>query len=139
MPKKPETRLYENLREHLSNCLFTRIESWVNQGLPDCLLAFQNGPIVPVELKVVLRGKKVGIRAHQASFHMRYAANGNPTFIIVQYHPPARTREPIELRLYRGSQAVDLLEKGIDTEPLERWPIMAVPWRILGMRLDGGC
>jgi hypothetical protein len=138
MPKKPESLLYERLRENLSNCLLTRIESWVNQGIPDALLAFRNGAFVPVELKVVTRGRKVPMRPHQVSFHMRHAANGNDTFVLVEYRPPRDSKKEPRLMLYRGDQAADLMLHGLDVAPLAEWHGDAVMWRMLAMHLDGG-
>jgi hypothetical protein len=138
MPKKPESLLYERLKENLSNCLITRIESWVSLGIPDTLLAFRNGAFVPVELKVVTRGRKVEIRPHQVAFHVRHAENGNDTFILVEYRPAAKSKEQPRLLLYRGAQVLELVQRGIDTEPLAEWHGDAVMWRMLAMRLDGG-
>ena len=110
----------------------------MNLGIPDCIIAFRHGQFVPVETKVVQRGQQVKLRAHQVAFHMRHAANGNRTYIIVQYHPPGSAKLPVELLLYRGGQAMELFERGLDLEPHARWPLAVVPWGILGMMLDGG-
>ena len=61
MPAKPESSLYSRVRENLPNCFITRIESRVNLGIPDCLVAFPHGEFVMLELKVVKRGRKIDL------------------------------------------------------------------------------
>ena len=74
MPSKPESGLYQRLKENLPACHITRIESRVNLGIPDCLVAFKvPGEFVMVELKVVRRGRKVALSPHQVSFHAKHA------------------------------------------------------------------
>lgn len=115
----------------------TRIESRVNLGIPDLLLAFKNpSKFVMLEVKVVKRGRKVAISPHQVSFHMAHAEMGCPTFIFVQYHPPGTISvAKAEYLLYRGSQAADLLRDGVDLEPLDSWPAAAPMWNMLRLRL----
>lgn len=137
MAKKPESVLFQRLKENLSGCHFTRLESRVGLGVPDCLIAFKGpGVFVMLELKVVQRGKKVNMSAHQVAFHVKHADLGCPTFILVQYHPPGTAHAQFsELRLYRGSQAIELATCGIDTTPIGLWPYKAVQWEMLRMYL----
>jgi hypothetical protein len=128
MPAKPETKLYQRLKENFPNCLITRIESRVNLGIPDCFIALGiSGEFVPVELKVVKHGRKVRLSPHQISFHHRHAEKGFRTFILVG-----------ELLLYGGEQVMELAKGGIDTEPLAAWPYGAVPWELVGLALAEG-
>jgi hypothetical protein len=115
----------------------TRIESRVNLGIPDVLIAFKNpSKFVMLELKVVKRGRQVALSPHQVSFHMAHADLKCPTFILVQYHPPGTTSlRAAEFMLYRGSQAADLLRDGIDLEPMESWPASGPIWNMLRLRL----
>ena len=136
MPAKPETNLYNRLKENLSDCLITRIESRVNLGIPDCFLAFRNGEFIPLELKVVKHGRKVRLSPHQVAYHLRHAQNGNRTFILVEYKPPRTIKEEPRLMLFRGSQALELLQSGIDTTPVASWHTQAVMWRMLAMELE---
>lgn len=136
MPAKPETNLYNRLKENLSNCLFTRIESRVNLGIPDCFLAFRNGEFVPVELKVVKHGRKVRLSPHQVAYHLRHAQNGNRTFILVEYRPPRSLKQDPKILLFRGAQAMELLQSGVDTTPVASWHPGAVMWGMLGMELE---
>lgn len=133
MTAKPESKLYQRLKENLSGCHITRIESRVGLGIPDCLVAFRNpGVFVLLELKVVKKGKKVALSPHQIAFHAKHADLDCPTFILVQYHPPGTTHiHKTELLLYRGDQAIELAQRGVDTEPIAGWPWSGVPWGVL--------
>jgi hypothetical protein len=138
MALKPEANLYKRLKENLPNCHFTRIESRVNLGIPDCLLAFPHGEFVMVELKVVKRGRKVALSPHQVSFHVKHADLRCPTFVLVQYHPPGTAHaSKSELLLYAGEQAIDLVTLGIDTPAMARWPWTGVSWAELRNHLVG--
>lgn len=139
MPVKPEANLYKRLKENLPNCHFTRIESRVNLGIPDCLLAFPHGEFMMVELKVVRRGRKVNLSPHQVAFHVKHADLRCPTYILVQYFPPGTAHaHKSELLLYCGEQAIDLVNLGIDTPALARWPWTGVSWADLRAALLDG-
>jgi hypothetical protein len=129
MAAKPEANLYKRLKENLPSSHITRIESRVNLGIPDCLVAFPHGEFVMVELKVVKRGRKVALSPHQVAFHIKHADLRCPTYILVQYHPPGTTHaHKSDLLLYCGEQAIDLVNLGIDTPALARWPWTGVSW-----------
>jgi len=82
-----------------------------------------------VELKVVKRGRKINLSPHQYSFHLKHADLRCPTFILVQYFPPHYLiSKKADLFLYRGAQAKDLFEHGLDVEPIASWPFEAVDW-----------
>jgi hypothetical protein len=136
MPAKPESSLYARVRENLPDCYITRIESRVNLGIPDCLVAFPHGEFVMLELKVVKRGRKILLSPHQVAFHMKHADLRCPTFILVQYQPPgtAHTKKS-ELLLYRGGQALAMIKLGIDEPPLAKWPYGGLMWAALRQHL----
>lgn len=139
---KPESALYQRIRENLPGVFITRLESRVGLGIPDCLIAFGPRPVgkfVMVELKVVSKGKKVNLSPHQIAFHLKHASMECPTYILVEYHPPAtRSVKKAELLLYGGHQAEALLMAGVEAPPLERWNMAAVPWATVAHRLSGG-
>lgn len=133
MPAKPESRLYQRLRDNLSgsDCHITRIESRVGLGIPDCLIAFKrSGEFVMLELKVVSRGLKVALSPHQVAFHLKHSDMRCPTFILVLYSPTGKRKEA-ELLLYRGDQVMDVHKLGVQAAPLARWPWLAVPWQMV--------
>jgi hypothetical protein len=128
------------MRENLPDCHITRIESRVNLGIPDCLVALKGqGLFVMIELKVVKRGRKINLSPHQVAFHAKHADLGAPTFILVQYHPPGTTSAlKAELLLYHGRQVIDMHHLGIDAAPIERWQLSHVLWHMLRHRLTEG-
>jgi len=138
----PEKAFYQRLRENLPGAFLTRLESRVGLGIPDCLVALgprPEGRFVMVELKVVTRGKKVALSPHQVAFHLKHASLNCPTFILVEYRPPGtRSVKKAELLLYGGNQAEAVLMHGVETTPLERWNMAAVPWAEVGRALSGG-
>ena len=139
MPAKPESSLYNRLRGNLPSCRLTRIESRVNLGIPDVLLAFPHGEFVMLELKVVKRGRKVNLSPHQVAFHAVHADMRCPTFILVQYWPAGATRTAqSELLLYHGSQAIELAELGVTLAPVARYPWTGVMWNMLRQELVSG-
>ena len=139
MPAKPESALYRRVKENIPNCHFTRIESRVNLGIPDCLIAFPHGEFVMVELKVVKRGKKVNLSPHQVAFHLKHSDLRCPTYILVQYQPAkARTVAGAELLLYGGDQVLELHKLGVELEPIARWPWLGVPWNMVRQALLTG-
>jgi hypothetical protein len=84
-----------------------------------------------VELKVVKRGKKVALSPHQVAFHLKHASLGCPTYILVQYHPAGTTSAlKADLLLYDGSQAEDLLLRGVECIPSAKWPLSHVQWHM---------
>jgi hypothetical protein len=136
MALKPESIFYKRLKENVPDCHFTRIESRVNLGIPDCLLAFPHGLFVMAELKVVKRGRKIALSPHQVAFHIKHADLRCPTYILVQYFPPGVIHaSKSELLLYCGEQALDVARLGIDTPALARWPWTAISWSTLRAHL----
>ena len=101
----------------------------MNLGIPDVLLAFPHGLFVMVELKVVKRGRKVALSPHQVAFHIKHADLRCPTYILVQHQPTGTAHaKKSELLLFCGEQAIDLVNLGIDTPALARWPWTAISW-----------
>jgi hypothetical protein len=89
-----------------------------------------------VELKVVKRGRKIALSPHQVAFHVKHADLRCPTYILVQYFPPGTTHaHKSDLLLFCGEQAIDLVNLGIDTPALARWPWTGVSWAELRKNL----
>ena len=137
MPAKPETKLYQRLKENLSNCLITRIESRVGLGIPDCIIALRrSGTYAPVELKVVTHGRRVRLSPHQIAFHARHAEIGCATFVLVLFVPfrKVASKEGV-LKLYGGDQIFELAKSGVDTTPIASWHYGTMPWSMLEIEL----
>lgn len=99
----------------MKKTILTRVESWVNLGIPDCIVALDNRLFL-VELKVVKKGNKVAIRPHQVAFHTMHGLY--PCFILVEVGA-GRAKE---LKLYHARQVIDLAENGVKLTPAGVFP-----------------
>ena len=88
----------------------TRVESWVNLGIPDCICALGDRFHL-VELKVSSPKGKVNISPHQVAFHS--AHKGFPTWVFVQHDKGRKAR----LFVYPGWQAYALAQYEILLPP----------------------
>lgn len=59
----------------------TRVESWVNLGIPDCILALPGG-FALAELKIGSPTGRVKLSPHQISFHEAHRAHA--CFVLVE-------------------------------------------------------
>ena len=121
----PEARFSARVKEGLVNCSVERIENRVNLGIPDMLVGIGDC-FVMLELKVVAKGLKVGLRPHQIAFMTRHAAKGRPCFVLLL--DIGNTLRPSTIRLYHGRDVMQLAAEGIKLEPLRCWPSRGMPW-----------
>lgn len=124
----PEARFSARVKAGLVNCDIERVENRVNLGVPDMMIGVGDR-FVLVELKVVSKGLKVGLRPHQIAFMTRHAAKGRPCFVLVL--DMGNTLRPSTIRLYHGSDAMALATEGIKLDPLRCWPSRGMPWKEL--------
>ena len=120
---KPETKLYNRIKDNLDNCYITKLENRGGAlGVPDLLIGF-NSPckFIMVELKAVKTGYKVKLSPHQVSFQVRHIKL--PVFTIVE------TKD--NLLVYSAKQAVSLVEQGIKCEPLFVCDLEDIQWHML--------
>ena len=80
-----------------------------------------SGNFFTVELKVS-RGNRVTLSPHQISFHFKHNLN---TFILVGCAP-----DKGKVRLYPGSQILELVTSGLRLEPL------AQGWELVRLKLE---
>ena len=121
----PEARFSARVKAGLVNCSIERIENRVNLGIPDMLVGIGDC-FVMLELKVVAKGLKVGLRPHQIAFMTRHAAKGRPCFILVL--DSGNTLRPATIRLYHGRDAMQLAAEGLRLIPIQSWPSRGMPW-----------
>ena len=133
MALPPEARFSKRVREGLSACDVERIENRVNLGLPDMLIGVADR-FVCVELKAVTRGLKVGLRPHQVAFMVRHSAAGRPCFVLVLQE--GTSAKPSLIHLYRGRDAIALLEQGLRLPAAKVWPARGMPWEDLAQVLS---
>jgi hypothetical protein len=77
------------MKKGMTKTRITRVESWVNLGIPDCILSI-NKQFALMELKVASKSGRVKLSAHQVAFHEAHAEY--PCFILASFGEP-RKRE----------------------------------------------
>ena len=83
----------------------TRLESWAIPGVPDVILCSESGVFSFLELKVTKgRAGKLSLSPHQCAWLSRHASG--PVFVVVR-------DSSLDIRVYSGSNAVDLLMDGL--------------------------
>jgi len=94
------------MKKGMTKAKITRVESWVNLGIPDCIVAL-GGEFHMVELKVAQPNGKVKISPHQIAFHSGH--KGYRTWIFVQYEKGRKAK----LFVYEGWHGYALAKEGI--------------------------
>ena len=95
----------------MTNAKITRVESWVNLGIPDCIVALY-GRIHLIELKVAQDNGKVKISPHQIAFHS--AHKDCPVWLFVQHEKGRRAR----LFIYPAWQSYEVAKVGVLLRPM---------------------
>jgi len=103
---KPEKKLYQNLKKNTPLIQHTRIETYINLGVPDCLSYNDLCGFFMIELKVSSTNK-VRFSPHQILFHTQKSKRN---FLLIHHTPPA---VPSSIKLY-GSKSIQDLIRGID-------------------------
>ena len=106
---KPEAKLYSELKKKVRNISWNRLENRSLLGTPDLLGYTSYGHFFTLELKVT-SGNKIRFSPHQIAFHVKHSKN---TFILVACTPDRGL-----VRLYPGSQILELVNSGLKLEPL---------------------
>lgn len=103
---KPETKLYQKFKKNTPSILWTRLESYINFGVPD-LLGYNNlCGFFMVELKFT-QSNKVKFSPHQILFH---TTRNERNFILVEQ---ALRASQSTLKLFSSSE-INNLVIGID-------------------------
>ena len=141
---KTERDLWKLLKKSSAGILFDRIENWALPGIPDLLGYNQNKIFFTLELKVI-KGNKIRFSPHQVSWHLRHGPgafilvarpvnrgkNTTVNIVNVQQRPKwvdvggLRAGGPTHFFLYESRQIMDLVERGLKTEP-----------KVGGLRID---
>ena len=134
---KTERDLWKLLKKSSSGILFDRIENWAVPGVPDLLGYNQNKTFFTLELKLT-KANKVRFSPHQVSWHLRHGPGAlilvariagrdkNATVNIVKMQQRSKWVNPGGLRaggpthffLYESRQIMDLVARGLKTEPI---------------------
>lgn len=103
---KPETKLYQKFKKNTPSILWTRLESYINFGVPD-LLGYNNlCGFFMVELKFT-QSNKIKFSPHQILFH---TTRNERNFILVEQ---ALRASQSTLKLFSSSEINNLII-GID-------------------------
>ena len=116
---KPEQKLYQKLKKNTPNILWSRLETWVNLGIPD-LIGYHNlSGFFMVELKIQT-GNKIRFSPHQILYH---TMRTNRNFIVVEQ---ARKGGSRPIKLY-GSKSIE----GLILDPREVKPLAVNDWALI--------
>ena len=99
----PERKLYQDLRKHLPQISWTRLENLSGLGTPDLLGYNTSGHFFTVELKVT-KGNKIKFSPHQIAFHVKHPHN---TFICIEHLGSGA------VKLFEGSRILELEACGL--------------------------
>jgi Holliday junction resolvase len=105
MSAKPESRLWNALRDGLTDIHWTRIESWASPGVPDVNGCAEFGEFW-IELKVI-KNNRIKLSPHQIAWHTLRTRHGGRSYIL------AREAARTPLILFSGQQAKELHDKKI--------------------------
>jgi len=121
---KPEVKLYNDLKRKVTKVSWNRLENRSLLGTPDLLGYTTYEHFFTLELKVT-KGYQIRFSPHQIAFHVKHKKN---TFILV-----ACTPERGLVRLYPGSQILELVTSGLKLEPLSQgWDACRLKLESLG-------
>ena len=122
---KPEKKLYQNLKKNTPLIQHTRIETYINLGVPDCLSYNDLCGFFMIELKVS-KSNKVRFSPHQILFHTQKSKRN---FLLINHTPP---RLPSSIKLYESKSIEGLL---LDHREVK--PIAVNDWLLIQNKLIG--
>jgi len=108
---KPEKKLYQNLKKNTPLIQHTRLETFLNLGVPDCLSYNDLCGFFMIELKVS-KSNKVRFSPHQILFHTQKSKRN---FLLIHHAPPA---VPSSIKLYESKSIEGLLLDHREVKPL---------------------
>ena len=113
MTVKTETNFWKNLKKYLDagNYIYSRLESYVTPGFPDCLIYHKDTGFFTVELKVANSSNKVVLSPFQIAWNMRHATAGAPSYILVKLPVTG------EVKLFHGCKSKDLGQNNVFQVP----------------------
>ena len=108
---KPERKLYQKFKKNTPLIQHTRIETYINHGVPDCLCYSDNCGFFMVELKYTTK-KKVKFSPHQILWATQKQQRN---FLLLEHAPP---RLPSTIKLYESKSIEGLLLDHREVKPL---------------------
>ena len=117
---KPESKLWQLMKDNMPDIFFTRFENWATPGVPD-VLGITDGIPFWVELKVIT-SNKINLRPHQIMWHYKYSLRGGRSFIMAQTLPQRL------LYIFPGAIVHSIVAHGALAEP--HWSFPQRPWPV---------
>ena len=126
---KTERDIWKLLKKSSAGILFDRIENWAVPGVPDLLGYNQTKTFFTLELKLT-KANKVRFSPHQVAWHLRHGPGAfilaarsvnrdkNTTVAKMQHVGGLRAGGPTHFFLYESRQIMDLVARGLKTEPI---------------------
>ena len=126
---KTERDLWQLLKKSSAGILFDRIENWAVPGVPDLLGYNKNKTFFTLELKLT-KANKIKLSPHQVSWHLRHGPGAfilvarpagrdkNATVAKMQHVGGLRAGGPTHFFLYKSCQIMDLVSRGLKTDPI---------------------
>ena len=108
---KPEKKLYQKFKKNTPLIQHTRIETYINHGVPDCLCYNDLCGFFMVELKYT-NTNKVRFSPHQILWAKQKL---NRNFLLLEHAPP---RVPSLIKLYESKSIEGLLLDHREVKPL---------------------
>ena len=121
---KPEKKLYQNLKKNTPLIQHTRLETYINLGVPDCLSYNNLCGFFMIELKYTTTNK-VRFSPHQVLFHTQKSKRN---FLLIHHAPP---RLPSSIKLYESKSIEGLLDHR------EVKPLAVNDWALIQNKLIG--
>ena len=108
---KPEKKLYQKFKKNTPLIQHTRLETYINFGVPDCLCYNDLCGFFMVELKIQT-GNKIKFSPHQILFH---TTRNYRNFILVEQ---ARDGGQRDIKLYGSLEINNLIHDPRTADPL---------------------
>ena len=108
---KPEKKLYQNLKKNTPLIQHTRLETYINLGVPDCLSYNNLCGFFMIELKYTTTNK-VRFSPHQILWATQKTKRN---FLLLEHAPP---RGPSLIKLYESKSIEGLLLDHREVKPL---------------------
>ena len=110
MVKKPESKLWHEVKENLPQVQWTRFENWAVPGVPD-VHGIDQGIDIFIELKIT-KNNRINLSPFQIAWNYKHSLKGGRSFII------AKTLSPRALCVFPGSIVHSIASKGLEATPI---------------------
>ena len=124
---KPEKKLYQNLKKNTPLIQHTRLETFINLGVPDCLSYNDLCGFFMIELKVC-KSNKVRFSPHQILWATQKQQRN---FLLLEHAPPSG---PSLIKLYESKSIEGLLLDHREVKPLAVNDWLLIQNKLIGIK-----